>query len=66
MKMFNHHSPISFPLIADFGVSVRLNDTCSKRRSIVGSPYWMAPEYVYCSLLTVGRKTLIELPIMLE
>jgi len=30
--------------LADFGVSVRLMRTASKRVSVVGSPHWMAPE----------------------
>jgi serine/threonine protein kinase len=33
-------------MTADFGVSAKLNQTCSKRKSIVGSPYWMAPEVI--------------------
>src|SRR3990167_1254223 len=32
--------------LADFGVSVRLDDFKSKRRSLVGSSYWMAPEVI--------------------
>lgn len=32
--------------LADFGVAVQLNNTVSKRRTLIGSPYWMAPEVV--------------------
>jgi len=30
--------------LADFGVSAKLTATLGKRRSFIGSPYWMAPE----------------------
>jgi serine/threonine protein kinase len=32
--------------LADFGVSAKLNFTLQKKRTIVGSPYWMAPEVI--------------------
>lgn len=32
--------------LADFGVSAELNNTMSKRKTVVGSPYWMAPEVI--------------------
>ena len=32
--------------LADFGVSASLEHTLSKRRTVVGSPYWMAPEII--------------------
>ena len=32
--------------IADFGVSAQLTETCSKRQSKIGTPYWMAPEVI--------------------
>lgn len=32
--------------IADFGVAREIDDRSSKRTSIVGSPYWMAPEVI--------------------
>jgi len=32
--------------LADFGVSAKLNHTWEKKDTVVGSPYWMAPEVI--------------------
>jgi hypothetical protein len=29
--------------LADFGVSVQLTNSVSKRKTVIGTPYWMAP-----------------------
>ena len=32
--------------LADFGVSTKLQHTLSKRNSVIGTPFWMAPEVI--------------------
>lgn len=32
--------------LGDFGVSAQLSSTMTKRRTVIGSPYWMAPEVI--------------------
>ena len=51
--------------IADFGVSAQINDSLTKRSSIVGTPCWMAPEIIEsnsydmkCDIWSIGMTTM--------
>lgn len=33
--------------LADFGVSAQLTNTMQKRRTVIGTPFWMAPGILF-------------------
>ena len=49
-------------MLSDFGISTKLTDADSRRKTVVGTPYWMAPEIL---LETACKSCLLVLMLML-
>lgn len=45
--------------LADFGVATKLTEADINTHSVVGTPYWMAPEVSAPSLQTISIDTLM-------
>ena len=44
-------------MLSDFGVSTKLTDTLVRRNTVIGTPYWMAPEILLessCKFTTIN------------
>ncbi|KAG2381762.1 hypothetical protein C9374_006146 [Naegleria lovaniensis] len=48
--------------LADFGFCAELSQTSDKRRSVVGTPYWMAPVSIMALEMADGEPPLLDLP----